>query len=63
MRLELWVCTRPDQLAQSCPIYVHVCFYRTGFKLADCQILFYHNTRGLKREIVLCMIIAHSEGF
>ena len=32
-------------------------------ELADCQILFYHTTRGIEREIVLCMIIAPSEGF
>ena len=29
----------------------------------DCQILFYHTTRDLERETVLCMIIAPSEGF
>ena len=27
------------------------------------QILFYHTTRGLEWETVLCMIIAPSEGF
>ena len=44
-------------------IYVHVFIYKTGIKLADCQILFYHTTRGLERETVLCVIIAPSEGF
>ena len=38
-------------------------FYKTGIKPADCQILFYHTTRGLEWETVLCMIIAPSEGF
>ena len=41
-------------------VHVHICFYKTGIKQADCQILFYHTTRGLERETVLCMIIAPS---
>ena len=45
------------------PVHVHICFYKTGIKAADCQILFYHTTRGLEWETVLCMIIAPSEGF
>ena len=45
------------------PVHVHICFYKTGIKPADCQILFYHTTRGLEWETVLCMIIAPSEGF
>ena len=44
-------------------VHVHICFYKTGIKPADCQILFYHTTRGLEWETVLCMIIAPSEGF
>ena len=44
-------------------VHVHICFYETGIKPADCQILFYHTTRGLEWETVLCMIIAPSEGF
>ena len=44
-------------------VHVHICFHKTGIKLADCQILFYHTTRGLEWETVLCMIIAPSEGF
>ena len=45
------------------PVHVHICFYKTGIKPAECQILFYHTTRGLEWETVLCMIIAPSEGF
>ena len=45
------------------PVHVHICFYKTGIKPADCQILFYHTTRGLEWETVLCMIIAPSKGF
>ena len=45
------------------PVHVHSCFYKTGIKPADCQILFYHTTRGLEWETVLCMIIAPSDGF
>ena len=48
------------------PMYIctcNICFHKTGIKLADCQILFYHTTRGLEWETVLCMIIAPSEGF
>ena len=45
------------------PVHVHICFYKTVIKPADCQILFYHTTRGLEWETVLCMIIAPSEGF
>ena len=45
------------------PVHVHICFYKTDIKPADCQILFYHTTRGLEWETVLCMIIAPSEGF
>ena len=44
-------------------VHVHFCFYKTGINLADCQILFYHTTRGLEWETVLCMIIARTEGF
>ena len=44
-------------------VHVHICFYKTGIKPAYCQILFYHTTRGLEWETVLCMIIAPSEGF
>ena len=45
-------------------LYMYIfCFYKTGIKPADCQILFYHTTRGLEWETVLCMIIAPSEGF
>ena len=44
-------------------VHVHICFHKTGIKPADCQILFYHPTRGLEWETVLCMIIAPSEGF
>ena len=44
-------------------VHVHICFYKTGIKPADCQILFYHTTRGLEWETVLCMIIAPSKGF
>ena len=44
-------------------VHVHICFYKTDIKPADCQILFYHTTRGLEWETVLCMIIAPSEGF
>ena len=44
-------------------VHVHICFYKTGIKPADCQILFYHTTRGLEWKTVLCMIIAPSEGF
>ena len=44
-------------------VHVHICFYKTGIKPADCQILFHHTTRGLEWETVLCMIIAPSEGF
>ena len=44
-------------------VHAHICFYKTGIKPADCQILFYHTTRGLEWETVLCMIIAPSEGF
>ena len=44
-------------------VHVHICFHKTGIKLADCQILFYHTTRGLEWETVLCLIIAPSEGF
>ena len=29
-------------------VHVHICFYKTGIKPADCQILFYHTTRGLE---------------
>ena len=42
-------------------VHVHICFYKTGIKLVDCQVLFYHTTRGLEWETVLCMIIAPSE--
>ena len=45
------------------PVHVHICFYKTGIKPTDCQVLFYHTTRGLEWETVLCMIIAPSEGF
>ena len=45
------------------PVHVHICFYKIGIKPADCQILFYHTTRDLEWETVLCMIIAPSEGF
>ena len=44
-------------------LHVHICFYKTGIKPADCQILFLDTTRGLEWETVLCMIIAPSEGF
>ena len=44
-------------------VHVHICFYETGIKLANCQILFYHTTGGLEWETLLCMIIAPSEGF
>ena len=44
-------------------VHVHICFFKNGVKQADCQILFYHTTRGLEWETVLCMIIAPSEGF
>ena len=44
-------------------VHVHICFYKTDIKPADCQILFYHTTRGLEWETVLCMIIAPSGGF
>ena len=44
-------------------VHVHICFYKTVIKPADCQILFYHTTRGLEWETVLSMIIAPSEGF
>ena len=44
-------------------VHVHICFYKTGIKPADCQILFYHTTKGLDWETVLCIIIAPSEGF
>ena len=44
-------------------VHVHICFHKAGIKPADCQILFYHTTRGLEWETVLCMIIAPSEGF
>ena len=45
------------------PVHVHICFYKTGIKPADSQILFYNTTRDLEWETVLCMIIAPSEGF
>ena len=44
-------------------VHVHICFYKTGIKPADCQILFYHTTRILEWETVLYMIIAPSKGF
>ena len=44
-------------------VHVHICFYKTGIKPADCQMLFYHTTRGLEWETVLCLIIAPSKGF
>ena len=44
-------------------LYMYIfAFIKTGIKPADCQILFYHTTRGLEWETVLCMIIAPSEG-
>ena len=42
-------------------VHVLICFYKTRIKLADCQILFYHTTRGLEWETVLCMIMAPSK--
>ena len=57
------VCCPPSHIIEGGPVHVHICFYKTGIKPADCQILFYHTTRGLERETVLCMIIAPSEGF
>ena len=56
------VCCPPSHIIGG-PVHVHICFYKTGIKPADCQILFYHTTRGLEWETVLCMIIAPSEGF
>ena len=53
----------PSHIIGGWPVHVHICFYTTGIKPADCQILFYHTTRGLEWETVLCMIIAPSEGF
>ena len=44
-------------------VHGHICFYKTVIKPADCQILFYHTTRGLEWETVLSMLIAPSEGF
>ena len=44
-------------------VHVRICFNKTAIKPADCQILFYHTTRGLEWETVLCMIIAPSKGF
>ena len=44
-------------------VHVHISFSKTGIIPADCQILFYHTTRGLEWETVLCMIIAPSKGF
>ena len=44
-------------------VHIRICFYKTAIKPADCQILFYHTTRGLEWETVLCMIIAPSKGF
>ena len=53
----------PSHIIGGGAVHVHICFYKTGIKPADCQILFYHTTRGLELETVLCMIIAPSEGF
>ena len=58
-----WPPPPPLTLLGGGPVHVHICFYKTGIKPADCQILFYHTTRGLEWETVLCMIIAPSEGF
>ena len=52
----------PPHIIGGGAVHVHICFYKTGIKPADCQILFYHTTRGLEWETVLCMIIAPSEG-
>ena len=57
------VCCPPSHIIGGGPVHVHICFYKTGIKRADCQILFYHTTRGLEWETVLCMIIAPSERF
>ena len=39
-------------------VYMFIfCFYKTGIKPADCQILFYHSTRGLEWETVLCILV------
>ena len=58
-----YVCPPPSHIIGGGAVHVHICFYKTGIKPADCQILFYHTTRGLEWETVLCMIIAPSEGF
>ena len=58
-----YVAPPPSHIIGGGPVHVHICFYKTGIKPADCQILFYHTTRGLEWETVLCMIIAPSEGF
>ena len=56
-------CPPPSHIIGGGAVHVNICFYKTGIKQADCQILFYHTTRGLEWETVLCMIIAPSEGF
>ena len=37
----------PSHIIGGGAVHVHICFYKTGIKPADCQILFYHTTRGL----------------
>ena len=56
-------CPPPPLTLLGGAVHVHISFSKTGIIPADCQILFYHTTRGLEWETVLCMIIAPSKGF